>query len=283
MADRIIVNEGRGSLEADVFSDGGGHFHPSMSWRSVVAGLVIALFSYVLLMSLGVAIGSVSLIDGLQTDAGNAGIMAGLWMIVAAALSLFVGSYLASRVSKYVAPMVGSAQSAVITALFFGVLLFQMAATLGAASRTVGSMMGGAAQGAMNLSSYPAVQGVVGEALGGLNLNSSPEVVAQGVATRLLRGDAESARDFLAAQAGMTPTEAQARIDQAQTDVRAALAQAGSEAARAMSTAAWSLFAMMVVGLLAAVGGGVFGSRTNVRKPLSRSEVSMRGYRTSPA
>lgn len=242
--------------------------HPLVSWRSMIAGLLVALFSYMILLALGVAAGAVNLIDGTEVSARNIGLMTGAWVLSSAALSLMLGSYFAARISKWAAPMVGSAQSVVIAALFFGIMAFQMMTTLG----FVGQAVGLAGKGLGNVAQSPVVADAVETSLQGLNLRQDPGLVAESVTIRLLQGNPAAARDYLARQSGVTPAELQTRIDALQAQLQQALADAASATARAVATAAWSFFAMMIIGLLFAVLGGFLGSRTNVRKPLSRTE-----------
>ncbi|MGZ5279925.1 MAG: hypothetical protein ACXWC9_08285, partial [Pseudobdellovibrionaceae bacterium] len=58
--------------------------HPAMSWRSTVAGLMISLFAFAILLSLGVAIGGVSLTDGASLK--DSGIMGAIWILVSVLL-----------------------------------------------------------------------------------------------------------------------------------------------------------------------------------------------------
>lgn len=250
--------------------------HPLISWRSMIAGLLVALFSYMILIAAGVAVGGTSLIDGLQADAQSAGLMTGAWVMVSAALSLALGSYFAARVSKYAAPLVGSAQAVVIAALFFGLMTLQMMTAIGLMGRAVGSIAGAAGQGMSSMASSTVVADAVDSSLQGLDLKAPPATVAEGVTTRLLQGNPEAARDYLARQSGVAPAELQERINVLQTQVQTAVADAGSKAARALAATAWSLLAMMIVGLIGSVLGGFWGARENVRVPLARMETGRR-------
>lgn len=257
--------------------------HPLISWRSMIAGLLIALLCYMIFLTLGVAVGGVGLIDGVDSDARGVGLMVGAWAIVSAALSLFIGGYFAARVSKFAAPLVGSAQALVISSLFFGIIAFEIAMTAGMAAGLAGRALGGlaaaAGRGASDVVSSPVVMDAVDQSLEGLQLRSAPDVVAQGVAVRLIRGEPQAALNYLARQSGQSPAQLQSRIDTLQAQVQTALTDAGQNAARALAAAAWSLVATMVIGLLAAVAGGFLGARSNVTKPLSRTEPGFRRMR----
>lgn len=267
-------------LESDM-----AHLHPLVSWRSIVAGLLTTLLCLGTLLALGMAIGGVSLDDG--ADAQTAGIMTGVWFLVASIISLFAGSYFAARIAKFHTNRIGSAQGIVIAALFFGLFLWQTFAAIGwagrAASNTVGSASSGAARIIGQAAGNDTVNTVIEDAIGDLNLRADPQVVATGVASRLLRGNTESAKNYLARQAGITPAEADQRIAQLRTQADQAVVQARETAASALQGAGWSLFATLLLGTAAAIGGGALGSRANFRKPLTREQVdAVTDFRTAP-
>ena len=261
------------------------HLHPLVSWRSIVAGLLTTLLCLGALLALGMAIGGVSLEDG--ADAQTSGIMTGVWFLISSIISLFVGSYFAARISKFHTNRIGSAQGVVIAALFFGLFLWQTFAAIGWAGRTATNAAGTIGSGAASVigqaSGNATVNNLVEDALGDLNLKSDPEVVASGVVSRLIKGNTEGAKNYLARQAGITPSEADTRIAQLRQQVDQAMVQARETAANALQGAGWSLFATLVLGAASAIGGGALGSRANFRKPLTREQVdAVTDFRTAP-
>lgn len=237
----------------------------SISWRAVFAGVFVTFLCYMILMSLGLAVGGAGLRGVIQGGGSEAlPIGAAIWMVLATLISLFVGCYLASRVSGMIAPRVGGVQGLVISALFFIFLLSQVGATLGALGRGIGGAIGAAGSAVSDLSGNPQVQDVVESALGGLNLKSPPDVVAKGIATRLVRGNNDAARNYLASQAGISSAQADARIAQIRTQLESTLKEVGGTVASALSIAGWSLFGALVLGSLAANLGGVAGARRNL-------------------
>lgn len=266
-------NFGGDALESDVAT-----MHPLISWRSVVAGLLIAFFVMTGLIGLGLAFGGISMNE--DTSAESAGIFTGIWFIASALISLFVGSYFAARVSKFQTGRIGSAQGLVIAALFLGFFLYQMISTIGMIGGAAGSLIGKTAsiagQGAQQASQSPVITNKVTDiaenAMGDLNLRSDPKTVATGVGNRLIAGDAEGAKNYLAMQAGITPAEADAKIAQLKGQVDQTVADAKNMAGDAMKATGWSLFLLVVLGALAAVGGGALGSVANFRNPLSREQ-----------
>jgi hypothetical protein len=253
-------------LESDL-----AHFHPLVSWRSVIAGLLVALLSLAVLLSLGMAVGGIGLGDG--TSAQSAGIFTGVWFLVSALVALFAGGYFAARISKFHTNRIGSAQGLVIAALFFGVFLWQSFSALGWAGNTAAGAVGTAAQGAQQAAGLPVVGNVannlVENAVADLDLRVEPQAAVSGIATRLVQGDVEGAKTYLARVSNLSEQDANQRIDQLQGQVSAALAQARETAAGALQATGWSLFGLLVLGSIAAVGGGALGSRANFRKPLT--------------
>jgi hypothetical protein len=262
--------------------------HPLISWRSVVAGLLISFFTLTALLSLGLAVGGIS-IDA-DTSAKGAGIFTGVWFIVSALISLFIGSYFAARVSKFRTSRVGSAQGLVIASLFVGFFIYQTAATIGQAGQAVGSFIKGSAnmvsQGVEKASESPTVSNTVAsiseDAIGNLNLKADPKTVATGVASRLVRGDTESAKNYLAIQAGISPMEADARIAQMKARVDQMADDAKMAAATTLKSVGWSLLIITVLGALASVAGGALGSVANFKKPLiTQDGVNLRRTQTA--
>lgn len=262
-------------LESESFNP-----HALISGRAILAGLLIVFFSLVVLLSLGLAVGGISM--DADTSARGAGIFTGIWFLVSSLLALFLGSYFAARVSKFRTGRIGSAQGLVIAALFIGILLYQAASAIGSAGQAVGSMLkgsGSAVVSGMNRAAdNPAISNTVTnwaeDAMGDLNLRSDPKTVATGVASRLINGDAESAKNYLAAQAGITPAEADVRIAQMKGRVDQSVDEAKQGAATALKSTGWSLFILSVLGAVVSIAGGALGSVANFRKPLIREETA---------
>lgn len=260
-----------GPLEIDSINP-----HALISFRAIVAGLFIAGFSFIGFVGLGLAFGGMEL--GGETSAQSVGIFSGVWFIVSVLLSLFIGSYFAARISKFRTGRVGSLQGLVIAALFIGFFMYQMISAIGSAGGALGSLIGKSGQmvarGAQEASQNQAVSSTVSrlaeDALGDLNLKSDPSVVAQGVGSRLIQGEGESAKNYLAAQAGISPAEADARIAQMKAQVDKYVSDAKEAAGSAIRSAGITIFLLVLFGSLAAIGGGALGSVANFRKPLVR-------------
>ncbi len=247
--------------------------YSTIKWRAIFGGVLVSLLSYMIFMALGLALGGGNLQDLIQGEGGSAGglgIGAGIWIVLSVLVSLFLGSYAASRVSGEIPTRVGRTQGVVVTAVFFAFMLSQVGSAIGLVGRGLGSTVGAVGGAAGDLSKNPQVQDLVDQAIGDLNLRSSPETVAQGVASRLIRGDDESAVNYLARQARISPEEARMRLQSLRQDVTQAVTQAGVGAANAMQAVGWTLFGALVLGMLAGAFGGGAGAAANIRSPLDR-------------
>jgi hypothetical protein len=264
MANSLDIIEG--SLELENKS-----MHPLISWRSVVAGLLVAFFFMVGLLGLGMVFGGIGMQDG--TTARGAGLFSGLWFLVSALISLFAGSYFAARISKFQLGRVGSAQGLVIAALFLGAFLYETITVIGGVGQLAGAFLGKTVN---IVEDSPVVKNVAQEIVGDLKLKDPPQTVATGIASRLIKGDAQGAKVYLAGEAGITEAQADQRISAAKKTIDLALVKTRIGAAKALKSAGWSLFFLVFLGSVSAVLGGSLGSVANYRKPLAPREFFAR-------
>jgi hypothetical protein len=254
-----------------------------VSWGCLFAGLLLTLLTFSGLVALGVAFGGIGLSGG--TTAQSVGIFTGVWFVLSAAIALFTGGYLSVRLTKFRNDIIGIAHGFVIAALFVLLLLNQTATAVGWLTRAASDAAGGAAAivgGGMNAASQSGmVNDMVEDSLADLNLKSDAQVVIPGVANRLLRGDTEGAKNYLARQAGVPPAEVDARIAALRTQVDQAVVKAREATADAMKATGWSLFLLIVLGAISAGLGGLLASQINNRKPLAKTvDEGMPGYTT---
>jgi hypothetical protein len=75
------------------------NYHDQVRWGPIIAGLVIALSTQLVLSALGVAIGAGSIGESgaPRTDAPNVGTTIGIWSIISLLISLFAGGWTAAR------------------------------------------------------------------------------------------------------------------------------------------------------------------------------------------
>lgn len=255
---------------------GHGVSHSLMSWKAVFAGLLVGLLTYAILFTLGVGIGGLSLREVVQDGgARGLGIGTGIWMVLMNVIALFVGGYFAARVSNYATPRIGAAQGFVIAAMFFGFMFYQVMSVAGLAGRGVTNAVSSAGAVAKDVIQNPTVQNQVNDLIGeNVQLKSDHETVAKELSSRLLSGDREGARDYLADQAGIPSQEAQARIDRFQSQAQGQLKEAGETTAEVIAGLGWAGFIILLLGTLACCFGGAAGSRANARHPMDERDVT---------
>lgn len=75
------------------------NYHDQVRWGPIIAGLVIALSTQLVLSALGVAVGAGAIGDSgaPRTDTPSVGTNIGIWSIVSLLLSLFAGGWTAAR------------------------------------------------------------------------------------------------------------------------------------------------------------------------------------------
>lgn len=257
--------------------------HPIMSWRATIAGLLVSLLVFGILLSLGVAMGGVSLTDGASLR--NSGIMGAIWMLLSILLALFAGSYISGRISAYSSNWAGIAQGAVLCALFIGILLWQFVGLASWMTRSAGALVGGAIQ-----SSVPAAQSaasqldisfnqIVEDNLGDVQLRGDAQTIATGVASRLVRGNPESAKNYLARNSNLTRAQVDQRVEGVQAQLTEASENARVAAAGALKVTGWSLFLTTLIGLFVSIVGAVVGARSHRVSSYREDAVGMQTFR----
>jgi hypothetical protein len=237
------------------------HEGETICWKSVFAGLFVSILSYSALMALGLAFGGANLQGAIQGPDTFAGLGIGVvaWWIASLVISLAIGSYAAGRARAVESMEMGRLQGLVVAGIFFMFTLAQFGTVISALGRGAGATLGAAGSVAGQAITDPRVADFAEDLIGRSNLRSSPEVVAEGVARRVIRGDTESATSYLAYQTNTTTAEAQARIQRLQQNVNQAATDAGIATARALKFAGWTLFASIILGAFAAAAAGGMG------------------------
>jgi hypothetical protein len=90
-------------------------------WRSILAGIFVSLLSYMILSALGAGVGGFTVAHIIAKNENGTGLAAGagVWLGLSSAISLFLGSYFATRYSNASHTQIGAAQGIVISAIFF--------------------------------------------------------------------------------------------------------------------------------------------------------------------
>ena len=259
------------------------HVHIShnalVSWKPILAGLLVTAVCYIGLSALGAAIGFASAIPAIEAERHGAMLATGaaIWMGLSALASLLAGSYFAARTSTFVTLRIGAAQGLVIAALFFIGLVWGVGVTVGMAGAGLSGLASKATDSTAKILSQPAVQATVENTLSGVPLKSDPTVVAEGLATRLLSGNVVGAETYFAYQTGLPPAEAKQKIDKLSAEFKASVKEAGVKVSKAMAVAGWVFFLIVLLGVGISMLGGALGCRENFKMPLTdESEVFTR-------
>ncbi|RYZ76511.1 MAG: hypothetical protein EOP05_04810 [Proteobacteria bacterium] len=251
------------------------HKESFICWRSAFAGLFITLFTFVGLIALGMAFGGHGLDDG--SSLANAGRFSAIWFLGSILISLFAGSFFSSRVARRAHAHIGATQGLLVASLFFAILLYQTASTIGAIGRAAGSTISAGASAASTglaaAANSSTVNEIIEDSMGGTKV--APErlqAVVTGVAARLANGRPDSARNYLMRETGVTQAEADQRLATLKTQVDEAAVKTREATATALKATGWMLFLTMVIGAMAAAVGGALGSHMNLKRPFYEYE-----------
>lgn len=261
-----------------------------ISWGAILAGVVTALATTVLLSLLGAALGagSIHALDATTNDLSNYGTGAAIWQILNLALSMLFGGYVTSRLSGTHSHLDGE---------LHGVTMWGLATLLGSLllAHALSGLLGWVAPGVTSAVSHAvgtdAVTSVVPTEIlpaaqidrlqQSLNNSGDPTTMTReqidAEITSLVHAgipgglsDASRARlvSLVAADSGVTRDEALRRVTRMENDARTGLAQAEQKArvaadqvARSTATAARALFTALTIGLLSALIGAWLGTR----------------------
>lgn len=201
-------------------------------WGAVFAGFVIALVTQMLLTVLGLAVG-LTAIDPRQGAPGSGfGWGAAVWGVVSLLCSLFVGGYVAGRMSGALRSGDGAMNGVLVWSL-------SLLGTVWLVSMGVGSLLS---------SSFSLVAGMT---------QAAGTAVAQGDRSRDATAEAERQAQQMAEQA----QKSMERIGQSGTAENQQARETAARAADYGATGAWSLLVAALLGLAAAAWGGATGTR----------------------
>lgn len=271
------------------------HMLNRVSWGAILAGVVVALVTQLLLNMLGIGVGAASIDPGTGTTPSGStfSIGAGLWWTISGILASFAGAYTAGRLSGRTADSTASWHGLTSWALTTLVILYLLTSTVGSliggAFSTLGSAAGGlgkAAGGTIQTAAQAAAPSLsnvsdpfskIEQSVRGAASDQDP-AAAKDAAVAAMRavmtGDqaqAASARDraadALAKAQGIPVDQAKAQVTQYEQQFRQASEQARQQAiaaadatAKAVSTGALFGFFALLLGGVAAWFGGRFGA-----------------------
>jgi hypothetical protein len=251
---------------------------PPFSWSAVIAGAFTAVAVMIVLVSAGTGVGLLTAASFEPTAhvARNAAIIAALWLWFVHAMSFLAGGYVAGRLGNtwekstqaesnfrdgthgFVVWALAAvlSTSAIAGFALSGATALTSAGIHGAASGASSAAASGQMNYMLDTLLRPSGSGGGGQANAENDRAQLSRIFTYGlVKGKLSDEDKNYAAQIVARHTGVTPQEAQSRLDQAQR----AAAQAAQSTARATAyTSLWFLLSMLL-GAIAAIFGGVWG------------------------
>jgi hypothetical protein len=139
--------------------------HDRVHWGPIVAGLLTALTTLLLLSLLGLAIGLTSVNAGAAAAQGaapaDAGRNSGIWAAISGVVAFVLGGYVAGRTAAIFNRSWGALNGALVFMLAVPLILWLAGSGLGAVLGSLGSLSGALAS---NPDATQAAQGVAGQA-----------------------------------------------------------------------------------------------------------------------
>ncbi len=255
--------------------------HSLISWRSVFAGLVVALVTYVGLITLGIGLGSSNAAVLAKNSLGStSGFSTGasVWIGLSILFSLSAGSYFSARTSTFTASRMGAAHGIIITALFFGLMLYGFGQTMGLGDNGLSRVMSTFAVNSSRLSTNLPLQNSVENSLGNITLRSDSSEVAKGLLSRMVMNDPASAKSYLSIQSGLVGESLDSRFSNIETEFNAQALSIMNSATSLLSKTSWTLYWMLIIGLGFAMLSGVAGTRTYQKKIFPKKEKVVKNF-----
>lgn len=257
-----------------------------VNWGALIAGTVLTLGIWMLLMVLGVALGLTAIRPGEQSIQGES-LFTGIWALVSPLIALFFGAWATARLARTHARWSGVLHGAVVWALSSLLGFWVLANTIGAAVSGIvnvgGQAISATAQGASGLSLQQLgidTNDLLGPVNERLRAEGKPEVTgaqleaatkdALGTAVREGRFDRQLIVTSIAQNTNLSQQDAQevaASIESRWNEQRGQVGgvienaqQQALAAADAAGKALWWVFGMMFLGLISAILGGMTGT-----------------------
>lgn len=283
---------------------------PRVSWSAIFAGVVLVIAIEVVLSVLGtgIGLGFVKPNVGTTPDASGLGTGAGLWWLATTIIALVIGGYAAARLAGVPSRFDGVLHGLVIWGLALLLTMYLLTSAVGGIIGGAFSAVSGTLSAAGSVVGSTAAAGGSGvksvlpqiEQATGVNTNmvqqqaessfqppatqdpasmSRPDAVkavAQALPDLMGKDDKSAAAkqritDIVAAQAHISPQDAQKRVDDAQSRLNGlkdqtmqTAKQAADSSASTASNASFLAFAGLIVGAIAAAVGGSMASPRRV-------------------
>ena len=262
-------------------------FTGSLSWSGIIAGVFAALALQLLLNLLGIGVGASS-IDPAQGQQPGQGMAIGalIWFVLSWILSLAVGAWVACQFAPYEDRRAGAIQGFLVWSVSSIMLVYLLSTAAGSLIGGTASVIGRTAAlvGSGAKSTVPGVAGLVSRATGITSedissqagqIASDPkfqQAVANAIQTsHFSSSDRENLVNLMVERGHMTPAQANQNLDKwqrqledsAKTAKETAL-KVEDKAASGVSATGFGSFVSLLLGLAAAIAGGIFGAGRRV-------------------
>ena len=276
-----------------------------ISWGAILAGVVVVLVVQMLLMLLGLALGTATIDPAAADtpDASTLGIGGGVWWLAATAISVVVGAWVAGRLAGMPTATDGMLHGVVTWAVATLFAIYLLTTTIGGlvggAFGALGSAAQAVGQGTQSLASSamqvlpdnirsqaeglfdraPAAAGQVQDqaqqaqqATGAATPVDAVQRVVRGVQDGASQQDRDAALNVISQQAGIPREEAERRLGEFQATYRDYSQQAAEQARQAAQAAAETVSQVsfwsvvaLVIGAALAAVGGRLGTPRDLR------------------
>jgi hypothetical protein len=241
-----------------------------ISWGAVFAGTIVALVAQLLFTMLGLAIG-LTFIEPLtgQTPWQGISIGAGIWWVVSALISLFLGGWAAGRLAgmplRQDAILHGILAWGLVTFISFYLVITGVGAVIGGSLNVVQQGMqsvggiGSVAPQAADMLSQPEVARILREAGSGQDLSAALQQFLQEGS----EANRQTVINILTERTQMSEAEARdtlAQLEQKYQQMRQGTAEVTQDVTSAVAMSAWWTFFAMLAGVVAAAVGGALGA-----------------------
>ena len=280
-SDRDVFESRRGALTVSSTPVRG------VSWSSILAGVTTAIAVQLLLNLLGMGVGAATINPQQGQPGQGLAVGAAVWFVLSSIISLFVGGWVAARLSgtpnKKDGALHGFVTWALASLLLFYLLSTAIGSLVGGATSVLGQTASLAARGAAVVT--PAATNVIAQATGvtpeqvqseagDIARDSNFQAFVAGVVRngQVTLQDRQALANLLVERRNMSMQEANATIDRWQAQIAQTAQQTKQTAAHAETTAAsgvskgaFGSFFALLLGLASAVAGSWVGTQEFVR------------------
>lgn len=246
----------------------------AISWSAVIAGALTALAVSIIIVALGSGVGlAMASPFNYSPSAETLTVLGAVWLVFAQAVGYATGGYIAGRlrtnpsvVHSDEAKFRDGANGLVVWAIGVVLSTLLVLSAAGAIGKTTANVAATAATGSGQSVDYFAdllLRGDPQKAPAPTNADTRDQVkriivtsVAQG---NLAPDDRSYLAQIVASQSGISPDDAQRRVDDVYNKARASLMQAADKARKAGSFLAFWTFMSLLFGAVCATLGGVYG------------------------